>query len=193
MNLFRLTCLSNTVKPKITMVALPDIRVILTGLEDKEYANGGLHCSVCFHNINHLESLTFLVCLHGDKINDAFLCTAYMHVAYRFGELTCLQFLVGYSNKKIRASADSFFCGMTTSNVAGLDAITWACMLLLSYPTINSSEVVCTCVLVRLHVCNGYEMTCEDMIVCLSCHCYFCFSRLHTLYRHTCTHWSSGS
>lgn len=57
---------------------------------------------------------------------------------------------------------------MTTPNVVGLDAFAWACTLLLSYPAINSSEVVCTCLFVRLHVCNGYEMTCEDMIVFLA-------------------------
>lgn len=81
-----------------------------------------------------------------------------------------------------------FFRGMTTSNVVGLDAIAWACTLLLAYPAINSSVVVCMCVFVRLHVCNGCKMTCEDMIVCLSCHCYFRFSGLHTLCRHTHAH-----
>lgn len=85
-----------------------------------------------------------------------------MHVAY---VLTCFQFVVGSSTKKIHggAHAESFFCGMTTSNIVGLDAIT--CTPLLSYPAINSSEAVCMCVFARLHGCNGCEMTCEDMIV----------------------------
>lgn len=43
------------------------------------------------------------------------------------------------------------------------------------------------CVFVHLHVCNGYEMTCEDMIVFFSCHCYF-VSLGYTLCTDTHTH-----